>query len=129
MNITGFRNNSNHRFGFTLIELLVVIAILILLSMVYCVNFSHGTGEKIGQVVKLSQEGIIRKTWEAQLIRGGMNGGSGSFGTVPFDFTIESDEMVKKVIVVIATAVVAIILFVIKKGTGIMSYMNRCCRI
>lgn len=53
-----------------------------------------GTGEKIGQVVKLSKQGVIRSTWEGQLIRGGMNGGSGSFGTtVPFDFTIEDGQM------------------------------------
>ena len=55
-------------------------------------NTSNGTGEKIGQVVKLSKVGMFSKTWEAQLIRGGMSGGSGSFGTVPFDFTVESEK-------------------------------------
>lgn len=55
-------------------------------------NTQPGTGEKIGQVVKLSKVGIRCQTWEGQLIRGGMNGGSGSFGTVPFDFTIERES-------------------------------------
>lgn len=60
-------------------------------------NSSPGKGEKIGQVVKLSQQGIFCQTWEGQLIRGGMTGGSGAFGLVPFDFTVESDELAQKV--------------------------------
>jgi hypothetical protein len=58
-------------------------------------NPNHpGTGEKIGQVVKLSYGGVIKDTWEGQLIRGGMNNGSGSFGTTPFDFTVEDPKLV-----------------------------------
>jgi hypothetical protein len=73
-------------------------AVLILaLSFVGCgVNTSPGNGEKIGQIVKISKQGMMSHTWEAQLIRGGMNGGSGSFGTVPFDFTIENDADAEK---------------------------------
>ena len=59
-------------------------------------NESPGTGEKIGQIVKLSKQGLLCKTWEGQIIRGGISDGSGAFGTVPFDFTIESDEMAQK---------------------------------
>lgn len=61
------------------------------------VNFSNGTGEKVGQIVKFSQQGWFNKTWEGQLIRGGMNGGSGAFGTVPFNFTIEDVNLANKV--------------------------------
>lgn len=50
-------------------------------------------GEKIGTLVKLGHQGKFIKTWEAELIRGGMNGGNGSFGTQPFDFTIEDDKL------------------------------------
>ena len=60
------------------------------------INFSPGTGEKIGQIVKLSQEGLFCKTWEGQIIRGGMSGGNGAFGTVPYDFTIADEELAKK---------------------------------
>ena len=82
--------------GFTLIELLIVIAIVAIISLFSLpVNVRSGTGEKIGQIVKVSKEGFFCKTWEAQLIRGGMNDGSGSFGTVPFDFTIENGGMAK----------------------------------
>jgi len=61
------------------------------------VNTHPGDGEKIGQIVKVSKEGVFVDTWEAQLIRGGLTGGSGAFGTVPFDFTIEDKALVKKV--------------------------------
>jgi len=83
-----------NRAGFTLIEWLIVVVILgILLTLFVGSGGSPGDGQKIGQIVKLSQQGYLRKTWEAQLIRGGLNAGSGSFGTVPFDFTIESDSL------------------------------------
>lgn len=59
-------------------------------------NTSPGSGEKIGQIVRLSRVGLSSKTWEAQLIRGGITDGSGAFGTVPFNFTIESDDLAEK---------------------------------
>ena len=58
-------------------------------------NTSPGTGEKIGQLVKVGQEGMFYDTWEGQLIRGGMVDGSGSIGVKPFNFTIENEELVK----------------------------------
>ncbi len=70
----------------------------VLTLLVGCgVNGSPGTGEKVGQIVKLNKQGMIRETWEAELIRGGMNSGSGSFGTTPFDFTIENDDQAKEI--------------------------------
>ena len=70
------------------------LAALILLAAVACnINTTPGSGEKIGQIVRLSREGIFNTTWEGQLIRGGMSNGSGSFGTTPFDFTVESDSL------------------------------------
>ena len=61
------------------------------------VNLSHGDGDKIGQVIKLSKQGLFVDTWEGQIIRGGMSDGSGGFGVQPFDFTVESDELAAKV--------------------------------
>ena len=63
------------------------------------VNGTNGSGEKVGQIVRVTKQGFITDTWEAELIRGGMNNGSGSFGTTPFHFTIKSRdevEMLKK---------------------------------
>lgn len=76
----------------------ILLALVFIVPVSGCgVNPSNGNGEKIGQVIKVSKQGWISKTWEAQLIRGGMVGGSGSFGVVPFDFTIESEVMAQKV--------------------------------
>ena len=78
------------------LKIIPCLAVILLISG--CgINFSPGDGEKIGQVVKVNHQGWQRVTWEAQLIRGGMNNGSGAFGVAPFDFTIESEDMAKKV--------------------------------
>jgi hypothetical protein len=53
-------------------------------------------GEKIGTFVRLHQTGFFCKTWEAEIIRGGMNGGSGVAGAA-FDITIENPELLEKV--------------------------------
>lgn len=46
-------------------------------------------GEKVGVIVKCAYEGIFIKTFECELIRGGMQNGSGSFGK-SFHFTAEN---------------------------------------
>jgi hypothetical protein len=86
--------------AFTLIELIILMAILAVVVVFVgpCkTNFSHGTGTKVGQVVKLSKQGWLRDTWEGQIVRGGLNAGSGGFSTVPFDFTVESEDLAKRV--------------------------------
>lgn len=45
------------------------------------------SGAKVGQIVRINREGIINKTWEAQLIRGGFSDGSGTLGQA-FEFTV-----------------------------------------
>lgn len=62
--------------------------ILWLLAFTACTFPNPGTGEKVGTIVKVSNEGLFCKTNEAQLIRGGMANGSGAFGVEPFNFTI-----------------------------------------
>jgi hypothetical protein len=54
---------------------------------------SHG--EKIGRIVKLADEGLVNKTCEGELIRGGLIDGSGSMGS-SFHFVIE-DERIKMI--------------------------------
>jgi prepilin-type N-terminal cleavage/methylation domain-containing protein len=92
--------------GFTLIEVLISISIVGILISVFMtgaekgggfINFSHGTGEKVGQIVLLNNRGFMNPTWEAQLIRGGMSNGSGAFGMQPFNFTIEDKSLREKV--------------------------------
>ena len=46
-------------------------------------------GDKVGIIVKCANEGVLVKTYECELIRGGMQDGSGSFGK-SFHFTAEN---------------------------------------
>lgn len=54
--------------------------------------WNTGPGEKIGVLTKVASHGLFCQTWEAQIVRGGLNTGSGVMGQ-PFDFTIEQDDM------------------------------------
>jgi hypothetical protein len=68
-----------------------IISVLILSAAISgCWKTSEG--EKIGTLVKIAKEGVIIGTWECELIRGGMNSGSGSFGNA-FHFTIEDNRL------------------------------------
>jgi len=60
--------------------------------MTCCHTSTPSQGKKIGHIVKLAKEGVFFKTWEGELIRGGLTDGSGSFGT-SFHFVIESDSL------------------------------------
>jgi hypothetical protein len=53
---------------------------------------SKGTGEKNGVITRVAQTGIFCKTWEAEIIRGGLNQGSGVMGQA-FSFTIEDKKL------------------------------------
>ena len=60
------------------------------------VNPNNGDGTRTGQFVALHKKGLFCKTWEAELIKGGMAGGSGSFGVAPFWVTVP-EEMAAQV--------------------------------
>jgi hypothetical protein len=66
---------------------------LVLSGCTICTNPGHG--KKIGRIVKLERVGLLSKTWEGELIRGGFVDGSGSMGSV-FHFTIEDEDLSKK---------------------------------
>ncbi len=57
------------------------------LLMAGCWETSKGV--KLGTIVKCANEGVLIKTYECELIRGGLNDGSGSFGR-SFHFTVPS---------------------------------------
>jgi hypothetical protein len=73
-------------------HLFVVLAACMML--VSCSLRNPASGDKIGYIIKVSQSGIFCTTWEATLVRGGLNDGSGAFAQ-PFDFTIEDPRLVQ----------------------------------
>lgn len=60
------------------------------------------SGQKTGNIVKFSKEGFLIKTYEAELIRGGMNDGSGSIGK-SFHFTVENKSLIETINKAIST--------------------------
>lgn len=80
------------------LEMRTLLGIVVLVALCGCgVNTNPGSGEKVGQVVRFTEEGLFCKTWEGQLIRGGMTGGSGAIGVVPFEFTIEDRATAERI--------------------------------
>lgn len=78
-------------------NLTIIIPIIVALLMFFHgVNINNGAGERTGQFVAIQRKGFFCKTWEAELIKGGMSGGSGSFGVAPFWVTVP-DIMVEQV--------------------------------
>lgn len=75
--------------------LLYVAASLLLVTSTGCTKLT-GNGEKVGTVIKVSQEGLFFKTNEVEIVRGGMNGGSGAFSTTPLNATVNDDELFQK---------------------------------
>ena len=67
-------------------------AVFVLISLF--AGCTTARGEKIGTITKLAEQGPICPTWEGQIIRGGINGGTGAFGA-PFDFTVKTQDPVR----------------------------------
>lgn len=95
--------------GFTLTELLIVLTILAILfslvlggrggCMIGC-NDSYSEGERVGVVSKFSNKGWQYKTWEGELVLGGLTSGAkGQLEANVWQFTVpEEDEESRKVI-------------------------------
>lgn len=71
----------------------ILAIILLCLPLSGCWNIEKG--QKVGQIVDVSQKGVLINTWECKLIRGGLDDGSGSFGQSIW-LTIENDHLVEK---------------------------------
>jgi hypothetical protein len=41
---------------------------------------SYSVGERTGVITKLSQKGLVLKSWEGEMVLGGISDGSGTFG-------------------------------------------------
>ena len=84
--------------GFSLIELLIVIAIVAILvgvvtSMGGCLVASEG--DRVGQVTKFSYKGNFHKTWEGELVMGGLRttAEGATMGNV-WEFSVTDDQLV-----------------------------------
>ena len=67
---------------------------LTLLSLLLSGCWETSKGVKVGVIVKCAREGFFIQTYECELIRGGLNSGSGSFGQ-SFHFTVENPDLIQ----------------------------------
>ena len=70
--------------------------ILVSLTVFLSGCWDMGGGEKIGSITRLQRTGVFCKTWEGEIIRGGLNSGSGVVGNA-FHFTVEDDTIAQQV--------------------------------
>jgi hypothetical protein len=80
-------------------KILAILAAIILGLGALIVTVGHreiASGDKVGVFTKMGKQGVFHKTWEGELIRGGMQGGTGVNGAA-FHFTVKQDELVGRV--------------------------------
>ena len=70
----------------------VLLVFILAFASTGCTHLT-GSGTKVGSVIKVSSEGLFFKTNEVEIVRGGMNGGSGSFSTTPLNGTVTDDAV------------------------------------
>lgn len=70
-------------------------AAILCLFLAGCID--NGAGQKIGQVTKLAKQGVLCKTWEGEIIRGGFSPDGNGVQGGSFHFTVESDALAKKI--------------------------------
>ena len=75
----------------------ILIYSVILLTCGCACRTDPGSGSKRGIIVHVSEQGMIWKTWEATLVRGGLSDGTGVMGG-NFEFTIPDTALALKAI-------------------------------
>jgi hypothetical protein len=82
-------------------KFLIGTAVVIVATVGYFTFSDYSDGERSGQIVKFSYKGNIPgcKTWEGQLVLGGLRGQSAVDGTGAnlFDFTVNNRETMEKI--------------------------------
>ena len=71
----------------------ILLAMTAAVALSGCIETSHG--DKIGTITKIAKQGVLCKTWEAEIIRGtGFNNGAGANGQ-SFHFTVRDEATAK----------------------------------
>lgn len=88
-------NRKNH--GFTVIELLIVLIIVGVLASGLAGGCTVSDGERIGHVQKFSFKGIFWRTWEGEVLLGGLVGskaGGGQMVAHVWEFSVTDQKVV-----------------------------------
>jgi len=86
------------RRGFTLVEILIATAIVGVLVTILVGAFggcSVSNGDRMGTLTKFSYKGIVWKTWEGEMVMGGVVNGAANV----WDFSVRRDNPKRDLIV------------------------------
>lgn len=73
--------------------LFLLVFLLIVGGILYYITFGYySDGTRVGSLVKLSRKGYVFKTYEGQLMVGGMSDGTGTFNSTTWDFSVDDDN-------------------------------------
>ncbi len=93
---------TNKKSGMTLIELLVLIAIIFIvcgltLGILGSKGCNNSSGIRTGTITKFSHKGLVKKSWEGELLMGGVaNHGEGTVANV-WQFSVLDTNLVPKI--------------------------------
>lgn len=77
----------------------LIVVCVFLLYVVGCGMIDYSDGDRAGVVTKLSHKGIFCKTWEGELLMGGLMQGSNdvTIGTNQFYFSVKDENVIKQI--------------------------------
>ena len=90
----------NIRKAFTLIELLIVIAILALFGATVVAGLggcSISDGARVGTISKFTSKGIVNKSYEGELVLGGVRSNGSSMSANTWDFSVRDLQIVPEI--------------------------------
>jgi len=73
--------------------IILSILLLLIVGALYYVTFGYySDGTRVGSLVKMSRRGWIFKTYEGQLLVGGMTDGTGTMSSSMWEFSVDDDN-------------------------------------
>lgn len=79
-------------------KLIIVFVALSSILFTSCTE-NYSEGERVGQIVKLTQKGLLFKSWEAQLNLGGVvSGGDAGMAANTFEVSFDNDKKQKNLV-------------------------------
>lgn len=77
----------------------VLLAIAVLIGLLSALGAPYSSGTRTGAIVKLSQKGFVNKSWEGEMVLGGVRSGAkGTLVANTFDFTVTDNRVAERLL-------------------------------
>lgn len=75
-----------------------IIAMLLMAFMFIGCGSNYSNGDRVGTISKFSKKGLLMKSWEGQMVLGGLvSNGDGGMNANTFNFTVTDPDVVEKI--------------------------------